>query len=143
MRQKLKKRKSCFKVKHSMRSSLTSLHLSLLSLNCSVISKNTRFIMVARALNLPYPGGVSIENLAASGDRDAIPLPRPMIHDPGLDFSFAGLKTAVVYHLRRLGREPDDRERSDIAASFQEAVASIRLRSATPSGCARTWSTAS
>ena len=74
------------------------------------------FDKVARFLGLGYPGGPAIDRLAADGDRAAIRFPRAM---PGeLDLSFAGLKTAVVNHVRH---SPEDRV-ADIAASFQEAV---------------------
>lgn len=76
---------------------------------------------VARLLGLGYPGGPEIDRLAAKGDPRAVAFPRPLL--PGnLDFSFSGLKTAVLYHLR--GRAaPGGRERADLCASFQEAVA--------------------
>ncbi len=76
------------------------------------------FDKVASMLGLGYPGGPLIERLAATGRPD-IPLPRPMLGD-GFDFSFSGLKTAVLHAVRRL----DDLEphRADLAASFQTAV---------------------
>jgi N6-L-threonylcarbamoyladenine synthase len=74
------------------------------------------FDKVARHLGLGYPGGPAIDRLAREGDRTAVRFPRAM---PGeVDFSFAGLKTAVVNHTRR---EPDA-PLADVAASFQEAV---------------------
>jgi N6-L-threonylcarbamoyladenine synthase len=74
------------------------------------------FDKVARFLGLGYPGGPAIDRLAVTGDRAAIRFPRAM---PGeLDFSFAGLKTAVVNHVR----ETPDAVVADVAASFQEAV---------------------
>ncbi|MEX1008924.1 MAG: tRNA (adenosine(37)-N6)-threonylcarbamoyltransferase complex transferase subunit TsaD [Acidimicrobiia bacterium] len=82
------------------------------------------FDKVARFLGLGYPGGPAIDRLAATGDPAAIRFPRAM---PGeLDLSFAGLKTAVVNHVRRIAdsvpeRRVGDRV-ADIAASFQEAV---------------------
>lgn len=75
------------------------------------------FDKVARLLELGYPGGPAIDRIATRGDRGAIPFPRPMIAN-GFDFSFAGLKTAVAYHLRGTP-EPVV---ADVAASFQEAV---------------------
>jgi N6-L-threonylcarbamoyladenine synthase len=78
------------------------------------------FDKVARYLGLGYPGGPVIDQLATEGDRDAIPFPRAMRHD-GLDFSFSGLKTAVVNHVRK---HPDSSV-PDVAASFQEAVVDI------------------
>ena len=78
------------------------------------------FDKVARFLGLGYPGGPAIDRLAATGDADAIRFPRPM-RDDSFDFSFSGLKTAVVNHVRR---HPDAEVR-DVAASFQEAVVDV------------------
>ncbi len=78
------------------------------------------FDKVARFLGLGYPGGPAIDRLAAQGDPDAIRFPRPMLHE-GLDFSFSGLKTAVVNHLRR----NPGAEVNDVAASFQAAVVDV------------------
>jgi N6-L-threonylcarbamoyladenine synthase len=75
------------------------------------------FDKVARLLGLGYPGGPAIDRLAREGDVRAVPFPRPMVGN-GFDFSFAGLKTAVAYHLRGA----PDSVPADIAASFQEAV---------------------
>lgn len=75
------------------------------------------FDKIAKMMGLPYPGGVEIDRLAISGDREAIDLPRPMLHR-GLDFSFSGLKTAVRYALER-GSAPGS---ADLAASAQEAI---------------------
>jgi N6-L-threonylcarbamoyladenine synthase len=88
---------------------------------------------VARFLDLGYPGGPVIDRVSAEGDPDAIPFPRAMMND-GLDFSFSGLKTAVVNHARR---NPGARS-VDIAASFQAAVVDVlcakTLRAAAQSG---------
>lgn len=79
---------------------------------------------VAKRLGLGYPGGPVIDRLAAEGRGDAITLPRAMI-DKGLDFSFSGLKTAVMVHLERHG-EPSSREMlCDLCASFQAAVVEV------------------
>jgi tRNA N6-adenosine threonylcarbamoyltransferase len=78
------------------------------------------FDKVARFLGLGYPGGPAIDRLAADGDPNAIPFPRPM-RDEAFDFSFSGLKTAVVNHVRRNA----DAEVADVAASFQEAVVDV------------------
>jgi N6-L-threonylcarbamoyladenine synthase len=74
------------------------------------------FDKVARFLGLGYPGGPAIDRLARTGDRAAIPFPRAMPDE--VDFSFAGLKTAVVNHVRGT----PDAVVADVAASFQEAV---------------------
>jgi N6-L-threonylcarbamoyladenine synthase len=76
----------------------------------------------ARLLGLGYPGGPALEKLAAEGDPTAFEMPVAMARDPGLDFSFSGLKTALVYRCRDLGPEGVEEHRADLAASFQAAV---------------------
>jgi tRNA N6-adenosine threonylcarbamoyltransferase len=76
----------------------------------------------ARLLGLGYPGGPALERLAAGGDRGAFEFPVAMSRAPGLDFSFSGLKTALVYRCRELGPEATETHRADLAASFQAAV---------------------
>ena len=83
------------------------------------------FDKVARFLGLGYPGGPAIERAAASGDPEAIAFPRAM-RDDGLDFSFSGLKTAVLNHVRA---HPDV-ETTDVAASFQAAVVDVLVHKA-------------
>jgi N6-L-threonylcarbamoyladenine synthase len=80
------------------------------------------FDKVARLLGLGYPGGPEIERAAAEGDPDAFRLPVAMTRDPGLDFSFSGLKTALVYLARDLGPEGVEERRADLAAGFQAAA---------------------
>jgi N6-L-threonylcarbamoyladenine synthase len=76
----------------------------------------------ARLLGLGYPGGPALQKLAADGDPEAFGMPVAMARDPGLDFSFSGLKTALVYRCRDLGPEGVAVRRADLAASFQAAV---------------------
>jgi len=76
----------------------------------------------ARLLGLGYPGGPALEKEAAGGDPEAFEMPVAMARDPGLDFSFSGLKTALVYRARELGPEGVAKRRADLAASFQAAV---------------------
>ncbi|MGH2966770.1 MAG: tRNA (adenosine(37)-N6)-threonylcarbamoyltransferase complex transferase subunit TsaD [Solirubrobacterales bacterium] len=76
----------------------------------------------ARLLNLGYPGGPAIERAAADGDPGAFPFPVGMARDPGLDFSFSGLKTALLYATRELDPGEVQRRRADLAASYQAAV---------------------
>lgn len=76
----------------------------------------------ARLLGLGYPGGPAIQREAAAGDPDYLDLPIAMSHDGSLDFSFSGLKTALVYAVRDLGADAVAEHRSDLAASFQAAV---------------------
>jgi N6-L-threonylcarbamoyladenine synthase len=83
------------------------------------------FDKVARFLDLGYPGGPLIDRLALEGDPRAIAFPRPMLND-GLDFSFSGLKTAVVNHVRK---HPDV-SAADVAASFQQAVVDVLVTKA-------------
>jgi N6-L-threonylcarbamoyladenine synthase len=80
------------------------------------------FDKVARLLGLGYPGGPALERLAREGDPEAFELPVAMSRDPGLDFSFSGLKTALVYLCRELGPDGMDERRADLAASFQAAA---------------------
>lgn len=83
------------------------------------------FDKVAKLLGLPYPGGVLIDRLAAEGDGAAIPFPRPMLHRDNLDFSFSGIKTAVLNHVRKQDGLPEGQALSDLAASFQQAVVEV------------------
>jgi N6-L-threonylcarbamoyladenine synthase len=76
----------------------------------------------ARLLGLGYPGGPEIERIGAQGDPTAFQLPVAMARDPGLAFSFSGLKTALLYAVQDLGEAEAARRRADLAASFQEAV---------------------
>lgn len=79
------------------------------------------FDKVARLLNLPYPGGPHLSRLAKQGNKEAFYFPRPMVNSGDFDFSFSGLKTAVLYKLRD---EPVARP-ADVAASFERAVVDI------------------
>jgi putative glycoprotease GCP len=87
------------------------------------------FDKCARLLGLPYPGGPAIAGLAAKGDPSRFALPRPMLHAGGLNFSFSGLKTAVLYRLRELG-EPDAGTRADLAAGIEAAICEVLVAKA-------------
>jgi N6-L-threonylcarbamoyladenine synthase len=76
----------------------------------------------ARLLGLGYPGGPLIQREAEGGDPEAFEMPVAMTRNPGLDFSFSGLKTAVLYRCRELGPNGVQERRADLAASFQAAV---------------------
>lgn len=78
------------------------------------------FDKAARLLGLGYPGGPLLDRLARTGDAGRQPLPIPSL--PGLEFSFSGLKTALLYRLRDLG-EVGDQDRADLAAAFEHSVA--------------------
>jgi N6-L-threonylcarbamoyladenine synthase len=82
----------------------------------------------ARLLGLGYPGGAALEGLAAGGDPEAFEFPTAR-RLPGLDFSFAGLKTALLYRVRELGEAEAERRRADLAAAYQRAIVeSLALR---------------
>jgi len=79
----------------------------------------------AKLLGLGYPGGPALSALARQGRDHAFDLPRPLLHKPNLDFSFAGLKTAVAVRLARLSAEPSEAQRADMAASVQTAIVDV------------------
>ena len=82
----------------------------------------------AKLLGLGYPGGPALARLAERGNPSAFALPRPLLHSPNLDFSFAGLKTAVMTQYRRLGAAPTDQQRADMAASTQAAIVDVLVK---------------
>ena len=82
----------------------------------------------AKLLGLGYPGGPALARLARSGDALAFALPRPLLHSGDLDFSFAGLKTAVLTQVRRLGAAPSPQQRADLAASTQAAIVEVLVK---------------
>ena len=82
------------------------------------------FDKTATLLGLGYPGGPALARLAEGGDPTRYPLPRPMIASGDLDFSFSGLKTAVLTRVRALG-VLDEMQRTDLAASFQAALVDV------------------
>jgi len=93
------------------------------------------FDKVANILRLPYPGGPSIEEAARKGNPNAIKFPRSMLGRDSLDFSFSGVKTAVLYYCRGQDMKGEDRvdsmseqEIADIAASFQAAVINVLVK---------------
>jgi len=79
----------------------------------------------AKLMGLGYPGGPALARLASRGRAEAYALPRPLMHSGDLDFSFAGLKTAVMSQHRKLGDSPTDQERADLAASAQAAIVEV------------------
>lgn len=93
------------------------------------------FDKVASILDLPYPGGPSIEKAAKNGNPKAVQFPRTMLAKDSLDFSFSGIKTAVLYHccgqdMKGTNRAPEmsEQEIADIAASFQTAVIEVLVK---------------
>jgi len=79
----------------------------------------------ATLLGLGYPGGPALARLAEFGDAQAFALPRPLLHSKDLDFSFAGLKTAVMTQHRKLGPNVCEQPRADLAASTQAAIVDV------------------
>ncbi|MCH9022965.1 MAG: tRNA (adenosine(37)-N6)-threonylcarbamoyltransferase complex transferase subunit TsaD, partial [Planctomycetes bacterium] len=119
----------------------TSLYHCLSPLEVTLIGKTLddaageAFDKVAAILKLPYPGGPSIEKLANDGNPNAFDFPRSLLGKDSLDFSFSGLKTAVLYHCRGKNMKGIDRvptmtrsEKADIAASFQKAVCDVLVQ---------------
>ena len=78
------------------------------------------FDKAARMLGLGFPGGPALDRLARRGDPKRRPLPKPSL--PGLEYSFSGLKTALLYRLRDLGANVTDQDRADLAAAFEQSV---------------------
>lgn len=81
----------------------------------------------AKLLGLGYPGGPALSRLAQQGDAQAFKLPRPLLHSGDLDFSFAGLKTAVLTQARKLGDDLEPRK-ADLAASTEAAIVEVLLK---------------
>ena len=78
------------------------------------------FDKAARMLGLGFPGGPALDRLARRGDPRRQPLPKPSL--PGLEYSFSGLKTALLYRLRDLGESLTEQDRADLAAAFEQSV---------------------
>ena len=81
----------------------------------------------AKLMGLPYPGGPALSRLAEAGNPQAFKLPRPLLHSGDLDFSFAGLKTAVLTQTRKLGQDLAQRS-ADLAASTQAAIVEVLVK---------------
>ncbi|MEI6209166.1 MAG: tRNA (adenosine(37)-N6)-threonylcarbamoyltransferase complex transferase subunit TsaD [Desulfuromonadales bacterium] len=79
----------------------------------------------AKIMGMPYPGGALIDKLARSGNPDAVRLPRPLLHDGTLKFSFSGLKTAVLQHVAKHPVTIPGLDLNDLCASFQQAVCDV------------------
>ncbi len=83
------------------------------------------FDKIARVIGLPYPGGPALEDMAREGDPEAIRFPRAWLGQNSLEFSFSGLKTAVLNYLKRSEKEGNSSDLPDVAASFQAAVVEV------------------
>ena len=82
----------------------------------------------AKLLGLGYPGGPALARLAEFGDDTAYKLPRPLLHSGNLDFSFAGLKTAVLTQAKKFEGAPCEQMRADLAASTQAAIVEVLVK---------------
>jgi N6-L-threonylcarbamoyladenine synthase len=83
----------------------------------------------AKLLGLPYPGGIAIDRLAQTGDANAIRFPRAVVKGAELDYSFSGLKTALLHHVKKHG-VPEGQALADLCASYQEAIVGALVQKA-------------
>ena len=81
-------------------------------------------------LGLPYPGGPQISKIGKLGKAKVYPLPRPMLNSKDFDFSFSGLKTAVLYTIKNIGKL-NRQTKADIAREFEEAVSEVLVKKTT------------
>jgi N6-L-threonylcarbamoyladenine synthase len=84
----------------------------------------------AKLLGLPYPGGQALSKLAETGDPKRFTLPRPMLHADTLDFSFSGLKTAVLNLVQQQSQPIEEQTKRDICRAFQEAIVEVLSKKA-------------
>ncbi len=80
------------------------------------------FDKAARTMGMPYPGGIELDKVAETGNPHAFSLPRPVVHDAPYDFSFSGLKTAVINLLHNAAQKGEELNKADVCASFRYAV---------------------
>ncbi len=80
------------------------------------------FDKAARTMGMPYPGGIELDKVSEGGDPHAFKLPRPVVHDAPYDFSFSGLKTAVINLLHNAAQKGEELNKADVCASFRYAV---------------------
>ena len=80
------------------------------------------FDKAARTMGMPYPGGIELDKVAENGNPLAFKLPRPVVHDAPYDFSFSGLKTAVIILIHNASQKGEELNKADICASFRYAV---------------------
>ena len=85
------------------------------------------FDKVARILGLGYPGGPAIDSLSKQGDPTHFSFPRSQLREPGFDFSYSGLKTAVLYQVKSMSPQAVESRLADLAASFQAAVVEVLI----------------
>jgi N6-L-threonylcarbamoyladenine synthase len=86
------------------------------------------FDKIARVMGLPYPGGPEIDRLAAEGDENAVDFPRALREKGNYEFSFSGLKSAVLNYLNEMQMKRIEVNKADVAASFQKAVIEVLVQ---------------
>jgi N6-L-threonylcarbamoyladenine synthase len=89
------------------------------------------FDKVAKMLGIGYPGGPLLDKLAAQGNPKAVAFPRPYLEEDSLEFSFSGLKTSVLYYLKKIAFDkshPDEKLVADVCASFQACVVDVLIK---------------
>ncbi len=80
------------------------------------------FDKAARTMGIPYPGGIMLDKIAENGDENSFKLPRPKVDDAPYDFSFSGLKTAVINIIHNMEQKGEEIPKEDVCASFRKAV---------------------
>ena len=80
------------------------------------------FDKAARTMGMPYPGGIALDKVAEDGNPLAFKLPRPVVHDAPFDFSFSGLKTAVINLIHNSAQKGIELNKADVCASYRYAV---------------------
>ncbi|RKY88457.1 tRNA (adenosine(37)-N6)-threonylcarbamoyltransferase complex transferase subunit TsaD [candidate division KSB1 bacterium] len=95
------------------------------------------FDKVAKLLNLGYPGGPVIDRISKKGNRNFVRFPRPGIKSNGYDFSFSGLKTAVLYYLRKHKKTYIEKHIADICASFQQSIIDVLIKKSFDAACSK------
>lgn len=109
----------------------THLYLKQIDAGCALLGRTRddaageAFDKGAQMLGLEYPGGPAIDRLAQTGSATAIPFPRSYLMKESLDFSFSGLKTALLYKLQRMDQGLRDARIADLAAGYQEAIVTV------------------
>ncbi|MGN1051615.1 MAG: tRNA (adenosine(37)-N6)-threonylcarbamoyltransferase complex transferase subunit TsaD [Acutalibacteraceae bacterium] len=83
------------------------------------------FDKAARTLGMPYPGGIALDEIAEKGDPFAFKFPRPVVHDAPFDFSFSGLKTAIINMVHNREQKGENLNKEDLCASFRYAVVDL------------------
>ena len=117
---------------HHLRSHIASNYISNKELKppflCLVVSgghddaAGEAFDKAARTMGMPYPGGIELDKVAENGNPKAFKLPRPTVHDAPYDFSFSGLKTAVINLIHNASQKGEELNKADVCASFRYAV---------------------